>query len=728
MALGYLLNPAFQYEDVNGKPLVGGFLRVYVHGTTNPIATYKDFTGDLNPTDIVLNNKGMAVVLVNPELLYDVYCYDRNGVEQWSRLNVGCTGGGEGGGSIVNIVSSDGSIDVDVAHTFAVTNYDLRVNPDATELLEWFRSDSYSLVPASTIYRPSCTKGTMDVGDVGVKLNGNQYYHVTGHIRAYKDIVREPYYDTIYVKYYLRGENWAYDQLVLSSAQIVDYSLGSSQEFEISTDVMTPADCELYVSIEGQSVYDGTFALADMEIHRIFSGAPSIPSGVLSRAQAQQQYQPLLTAGDNIYIDTTTWTISAAGGSGGGGSIYNSGDGTIVHNTGNHEIDVDWTKVQKKLTAGDGITIDENNVISSTGGSGTYTGGTGVVVNNTTHIISLDNDVVIDPNYVHTENNFTNVYKNKLDGIEAGAEKNVQSDWNQSDTTADDYIKNKPSALVIDPNYVHTDYNFNYVYKVKLDSIETGAEVNVQSDWNQTDINADDYIKNKPEVLANKDLVAGTNITLTQTADNVIISAQYAGGSYDTQQISAGNHIQITSDAQISTDLTDSGELAAYYQVAYNTNWTTSTSFDNTGAALSATTMVAIPISTVSIVNDTNFGTGGANLLDQIAEGKLYLRSGYVYHIEFNSNGIVEPNASLASTEYMRATIEKAATEYMTSPTHVMSSGYEKTANSLHVHCDVVGDNRYAAIFLHNVKASSGLDLDATVRAYPTITVIARKL
>ena len=35
--------------------------------------------------------------------------------------------------------------------------------------------------------------------------------------------------------------------------------------------------------------------------------------------------------------------------------------------------------------------------------------------------------------------------KAKLDGIEAGAEVNVQSDWNQTDSTADNYIENKPS-------------------------------------------------------------------------------------------------------------------------------------------------------------------------------------------------------------------------------------------------------------------------------------------
>lgn len=35
--------------------------------------------------------------------------------------------------------------------------------------------------------------------------------------------------------------------------------------------------------------------------------------------------------------------------------------------------------------------------------------------------------------------------KQKLDGIASGAEVNVQSDWNQSTNTADDYIKNKPT-------------------------------------------------------------------------------------------------------------------------------------------------------------------------------------------------------------------------------------------------------------------------------------------
>ena len=42
-------------------------------------------------------------------------------------------------------------------------------------------------------------------------------------------------------------------------------------------------------------------------------------------------------------------------------------------------------------------------------------------------------------------NDYTTDEKNKLAGIAAGAEVNVQSDWSQTTTTADDFIKNKPS-------------------------------------------------------------------------------------------------------------------------------------------------------------------------------------------------------------------------------------------------------------------------------------------
>lgn len=59
--------------------------------------------------------------------------------------------------------------------------------------------------------------------------------------------------------------------------------------------------------------------------------------------------------------------------------------------------------------------------------------------------LTNDSNFVSDANYVHTDNNYTTTEKNKLAGIAEGAEANVQSDWNVSDSTSDAFIKNKPT-------------------------------------------------------------------------------------------------------------------------------------------------------------------------------------------------------------------------------------------------------------------------------------------
>ena len=132
-------------------------------------------------------------------------------------------------------------------------------------------------------------------------------------------------------------------------------------------------------------------------------------------------------------------------------------------------------------------------------------------------------------------NDYTTTEKNKLAGIAAGAEVNVQSDWNQSDSSADDYVKNKPtiptktSDLTNDSGFLtqHQDISgkvdketgkglstndYTTTEKNKLAGIAAGAEVNVQSDWNQSDSSADDYVKNKPTIPT----VNNSTISFTQ--------------------------------------------------------------------------------------------------------------------------------------------------------------------------------------------------------------------
>lgn len=54
-----------------------------------------------------------------------------------------------------------------------------------------------------------------------------------------------------------------------------------------------------------------------------------------------------------------------------------------------------------------------------------------------------DSNFVVDASYVHTDNNFTSTLKSKLDGIASGAEVNVNADWDAS--SGDAQILNKPS-------------------------------------------------------------------------------------------------------------------------------------------------------------------------------------------------------------------------------------------------------------------------------------------
>ena len=87
-----------------------------------------------------------------------------------------------------------------------------------------------------------------------------------------------------------------------------------------------------------------------------------------------------------------------------------------------------------------------------------------------------------------------------ITGEGAGKYKNVQSDWN-AEPGSEAAILNKPDGIPVDPAYVHTDENFTTFHREKLENIEAMAEVNVQSDWTETDPESDAYIRNVPKDL-----------------------------------------------------------------------------------------------------------------------------------------------------------------------------------------------------------------------------------
>jgi hypothetical protein len=194
-----------------------------------------------------------------------------------------------------------------------------------------------------------------------------------------------------------------------------------------------------------------------------------------------------------------------------------------------------------------------------------------------------------------SSNDFTTEEKNKLAGIEAGAEVNVQANWNESDQTSDAFIQNKPSIpsktseLTNDSGFV-TDAtmqsaldqkvdkvsgkglstnDFTNQWRNKLEGIEEGAEVNVQANWDQTITTADDYIKNKPSIPENtSDLVNDSGFITAALApvQGVKGSAEsaYRTGSVSISKENIGlGNVDNTSDADKPISTAVQNELSA---------------------------------------------------------------------------------------------------------------------------------------------------------------------
>ncbi len=151
----------------------------------------------------------------------------------------------------------------------------------------------------------------------------------------------------------------------------------------------------------------------------------------------------------------------------------------------------------------------------------------------------------------------------------------VQSDWNQTDTTALDFIKNKPtiptktSDLTNDSGFLasHQDISMK-ANTADLATVATSGDYDdlsnrptipaaqIQSDWNQSDNTSLDYIKNKPTIPTTVTVDSALDASSTNAVQNAAIVAadneiydviyslhekEFTIGSHKTIQFSPGN-------------------------------------------------------------------------------------------------------------------------------------------------------------------------------------------
>lgn len=542
MSLAYLIDPENQFMTKSGTINVDGFLKVFDAATDDPAVTYKDFSGTENTERIALDNNGRAVVIADSEKAYRLEVYDRYGTLMWTTTPLWCLSGGDGGAALVDIVSSDYSVDVVKTVVGSSTTFDLSVARDSTEGLEWIRTSGYTAPDGAMV--PTYSDGTMEVGARGIRLYADRYYHVTARIIT--STQQMPTYDEFALLF--KGVDSGDNTYTFSNDRlIVDCTTDLHQDFEVSFDVIPEADVELYAEASGLAS-GVSVGLTEVQVHRVYSGVPSLPGSIATKSWVSENYQEILSGGPGIelsgnYIAVDFDTVQ--------GKIQ-EGDGIdIVGDT----VSVDFSEVQAKLEAGANIDITDN-VISAivpeyaeadwdaTSGEPGY-------------IHNKPENLVQDADYVHTDNNFSDSDNSKLAGIEAGAQVNVDSDWDatsgepgfienkpdlsvyatqtdlaakQDVLTAGDnititsnvisaivpeyadadwdatsgepgFIHNKPANLVQDADYVHTDENFTSAEKSKLSGIEAGAQVNVNSDWDATS-GEPGFIENKPTIPA----------------------------------------------------------------------------------------------------------------------------------------------------------------------------------------------------------------------------------
>lgn len=147
----------------------------------------------------------------------------------------------------------------------------------------------------------------------------------------------------------------------------------------------------------------------------------------------------------------------------------------------------------------------------------------------------------------------------------------------------------------------------------KLAGIQEGAEVNVQADWSQTDSSADDYIKNKPEIpsLTNYYTKTETNAEIQGAITDLDVPSTSATGHYIKSIAQADGLIEAVAET-LSTSPTSASEKPITSGAVYTalTNKLEKTDVFSAGTTINNNTDLDT-ITTVGLYRCTSYANAG---------------------------------------------------------------------------------------------------------------------
>ena len=170
--------------------------------------------------------------------------------------------------------------------------------------------------------------------------------------------------------------------------------------------------------------------------------------------------------------------------------------------------------------------------------------------------------------------------------------------------------------------------DFTDADKTKLDGIETGAQVNVQADWDENDPDSDAYIQNKPTITPG----SPKNIWYAECSTSAGTAAKTAATNTQDFVLAAGNMVRVK------------------FTNANSYNGTSTLNIDGTGA---------VSIARIGTTTTTRYYWTAGEVIDLVYDGTNFVMSnkgtaGTTYY------GLTKLSSSVSSTSEALAATPKA--------------------------------------------------------------------